>query len=418
MHGPDVSTPVVLLRSVGVAGLGITRSLGSMGVPVYSVESSAFTPASHSRYTRGWFDWSLDDHQPEETVAFLVTIAKKLGRAPVLLPTRDQAAIFLAENHADLAPWFKFPKQCPELVHSLCDKKVMQGLARKYGVPVPDTRYSASRMDVIDFAVTAKFPVMLKAIDGDRMFKLSKKRMFIVNTPEELIRTYDEINDPQNVMVQDYIPGPEENCWIFHGYFNEESECLASFTGRKLRQCRAYAGDTCLAVHEKNSTIEEIAVPFLKAIGFRGVVDMCVRYDARDHTYRFLDVNPRIGANSRVFVDPNGLDLARMYYLDITGQSFAAEPVQEGRKWLVEDYDLVSSIRYWRDGNLTFRQWFSSLKGVDEFGYLHLRDPLPAFARLADDVIEIVRRFRGRRSTSSPVAATEQAIAKANSKAA
>lgn len=418
MQMPDVRTPVVLLRSVGHSGLGITRSLGSWGVPVYPVEWSRLTPAFYSRYTRGHFRWELEKRRAEDSVSFLLSIGKKVGRGALLLPTRDQAAIFLAENSEALSSWFTIPRQSPELVHALVDKQTMYRLAKPFGVPLPETCFPASRAEVVEFASSARFPVLLKAIDGDRMVRLARKRMFLVKSADELLLRYDEINDPQNVMLQDYIPGPEDHCWIFHGYFDRNSECLAAFTGQKVRQCRAYGGDTCLGVYTKNSIIEETAIRFLKGVGYSGIVDLCLRYDARDDLYKVLDVNPRIGANSRIFVSDGGLDLARICYLDMTGQSRVAEPVREGRKWQVEDYDLISCARYWLDGNLSFRKWIASLRGVDEYGYFDFRDPLPAVARLADDVAELLKRFRRLTNATEKISSTQNTPAKASSRAA
>jgi hypothetical protein len=43
----------------------------------------------------------------------------------------------------------------------------------------------------------------------------------------------------------------------------------------------------------------------------------------------------------------------RTLYQDMTGQSVLPGSNVEGRKWIVEDCDWVSALRYWRDGRLT-----------------------------------------------------------------
>jgi D-aspartate ligase len=398
---PDLSTPVVVLRGVAHGGLGITRSLGSWGVPVYTVESKRLTPAFYSRYSRGNFLWNLEEHRADESVSFLRSVADKLGRDALLFPTSDRAAIFLAENADALTPWFTFSRQAPELVKCLCSKREMYWRATRHGLPVPETRFPTTRAEIANFATMLNFPVVLKAIDGDRISKRLRRRMFIVHSSSELMRAYEQINDPQNVVLQDYIPGQEDNCWIFHAYFNHNSECVAAFTAKKLRQCPAYAGATSLAVSRKNAVVEATLIRFLQAIGYTGLVDIDIRYDARDGLYKVLDINPRIGANFRLFVSANGFDLARIYYLEMTGQCCDVESIREGRKWLVEDFDLVASLRYWVDGNLELRGWFMSLRDIDEYGYLNLKDPLPALARLVADVVSLARRSHLDRSPST-----------------
>ncbi|MGH7227337.1 MAG: hypothetical protein ACRELF_29340, partial [Gemmataceae bacterium] len=130
-------------------------------------------------------------------------------------------------------------------------------------------------------------------------------------------------------------------------------------------------------------------------IGYRGPLDLGYRYDARDGRYKVNDINPRIGAMFRLFVDPNGVDVARAFYQDMTGQPItSAAPAVEGRKWIVEDVDLFSSIRYWRDGRLTLRDWLRSRGGIQERAFFARDDPLPlAGAYLMDAKRALNSRF-------------------------
>src|SRR5260370_31217773 len=91
---------------------------------------------------------------------------------------------------------------------------------------------------------------MLKGIDGASLERRGKPRMVIVRNPEELLRKYDEIEDPANptLMLQEYIRGGDDSVWMFNGYFNEQSECLIGFAGRTLRQPPVYTGPTCLGI--------------------------------------------------------------------------------------------------------------------------------------------------------------------------
>src|SRR5689334_4294558 len=133
----DTATPVVVLTSPHHAGLGIARSLGRLGVDVFSVDSSRWAPALFSRYCRGKFIWDLDTVPPEKSVEFLSHIAREIGRPCILIPTTDHAAIFVADHAAVLREWFTFPAQSREEVRSLCNKKRMHQLADKFRVPTP-----------------------------------------------------------------------------------------------------------------------------------------------------------------------------------------------------------------------------------------------------------------------------------------
>jgi predicted ATP-grasp superfamily ATP-dependent carboligase len=93
------------------------------------------------------------------------------------------------------------------------------------------------------------------------------------------------------------------------------------------------------------------------------------------------------------------MDVARALYRDMTGQPVLAGPPDEGRKWMVEDMDLVSAFRSWREGTLTLRAWAASLRGVHERACFALDDPLPFFAMGVADCCELFQWFRRKRDT-------------------
>jgi len=122
-----------------------------------------------------------------------------------------------------------------------------------------------------------------------------------------------------------------------NGYFNHDSDCLATFTGKKLRQWPPHAGVASLAECEPNETVEATTRRFMKAVGYQGLVGIGYRYDARDGLYKVLDVNPRVSGVFRLFVAADGMDIARVAYLGLTHQPvppIAAPPgakVDDGR---------------------------------------------------------------------------------------
>ena len=375
------SIPVVILDGLGHNSVCIARSLGRLGVPVYAVDSSSGAFASFSRYCKGKFDW--DDSLPSsESVQFLLEVGQRIGQRSILIATSDGSATFVADNTHALQEWFIFPNVSSELVHMLCSKKESYYLARRLGIPTPEAVFPSSRRDVLIFLRTAVFPVMLKGIDGNRLSRHCGQRMFIAQTASELLEKYDSIEDLKNpnLMLQEYIPGDDEAVCGLEGYFNESSECVFAVTGKKLRQWPAYKGVTTLGICVKMETIENITKEFMTAVRYKGILDIGYRYDSRDGLFKVLDVNPRIGCTFRLFVAENGMDVARALYLDLTGQPVVPATACVGRKWIVEDLDVLSSLCYLRDRKLTLKQLIRSFRGIKETAFFALDDPLPFIA--------------------------------------
>jgi predicted ATP-grasp superfamily ATP-dependent carboligase len=129
----------------------------------------------------------------------------------------------------------------------------------------------------------------------------------------------------------------------------------------------------------------------MKAVGYRGILDIGYRYDARDGAYKLLDANPRIGATFRLFVGTNGLDVARALYLDLTGQEVPPTQARQGRKWLVENKDLESWLALRREGEWPIGAWLRSLRGVQERAWFARDDPAPFLMMCVGLLSRVVR---------------------------
>jgi D-aspartate ligase len=376
----DNSTPVVVLVCHHHVGLGIVRSLGRLGVPVYCIDANRFCPAFFSRYCRGKFLWDLHASPDSASLRFLLEVGRTIGRRTVLIPTSDIGTMFVEDHAAALAERFIFPNRDAGLIRALCSKRDMYFLAKRCNVPAPETSFPRSRTDVLEYLASARFPILFKPIYPHLALQSSRPwRMALAHTEQELLHHYDALEDPSspNVMLQEYIPGADHMTWTFNGYFDQQGECRLAFTGRKLRNFPPYFGQASLAVCQHNEDVEKTALRFMTSIGYKGPLDLGFRYDARDGQYKVNDVNPRIGAMFRLFVGQNGMDVARALYQDTTGQSVIPSCTPEGRKWIVEDVDLFSSIRYYRDDKFTLRQWLNSFHAIQETTFLSRDDPWP-----------------------------------------
>lgn len=379
----DTSTPVLVLK-MHHGSLGIARSLGRLGVPVYGLCHASQEPAGLSRYWRECYPWDIESAPEPKSIEFLLALGKKLGRRAILIPVSDRTAQFVADHTGTLEQCYIFPDVSSELVRRLTSKKQMHAIANAIGIPTAKTYFPRSRAEVLQFTDRAVFPLMLKADDGVRLFARTGSKMAIVRTPAELLEQYDrwEDADSPNLMLQEYIAGGDETLWMFNGYFNDASECLAGFTGIKIRQTPPSMGSTSLGLCLPNPEVDQLTRRFMKAIGYQGILDIGYRYDVRDHRYKVLDVNPRIGSTFRLFVDKNGLDVVRALYRDLTAQGVPKPVSADGRKWCVEDMDFETFRLTRRTGHLSLGEWLATLRGVDE-GAWFARDDLRPFLSIA-----------------------------------
>src|SRR6266702_4518800 len=110
----DTSIPALILKvgqyPLHVGGLGAIRTLGRLGVPVYTISEPGLTPAVASRYCAGRFVWRTTVHDPDDLmIADLRAVGAYIGRPSVIVPTDDEAAVLAAEHAEELSDRFLLP---------------------------------------------------------------------------------------------------------------------------------------------------------------------------------------------------------------------------------------------------------------------------------------------------------------------
>jgi len=219
------STPVLILNCK-LGALGIMRSLGVEGVSLYGVDEDRHSAGFLSRYCRGKFLMGFDEQREQEYLDDVIRLGQKLGERTILIPTSDELSLFVAKYSDQLCKYFLFPRNEHTLVSELISKEGMYYLARKHAVPTPYTVFPKKLDEVMAYAEDAKFPVMLKGIHGNRLQTRTGMKMVIVHSKKDLVENYQLLEDPElpNLMLQEYIPGGDDQIYIFNGYFNEKSE--------------------------------------------------------------------------------------------------------------------------------------------------------------------------------------------------
>lgn len=376
----DVSTPAVVLKFdpnvMHHGGLGVIRSLGRAGVPVYGVHEDRLAPAAGSRYLRGRLFWRPDPADADRVLAGLARLAEIIGRPAVLITTDDAGAIFLAEHGAALRRSFRFPDPPPDLPRRLAGKYSLHEVCREFGVASPRTALPSSLAQAREFARATGYPVIAKLTAPWRAGGLRSTQ--VAADEAELGRIYDACaHADAGLMLQEFVPGGRGHDWFFHGYCDANSDCRPAFTGVKERSYPSGAGLTSFGRSVPNDALRGEITGLLARLGYRGLLDLDIRLDARDGRYHLLDFNPRLGAQFRVFRDAAGTDVALAAYLDLTGQPIPPAGQVDGRSFLVENYDPISALARWRTRELGPRAWLASVRGADELAWFAADDLRP-----------------------------------------
>ena len=401
----DTATDAVLLkldRNVfHHGGLGVIRSLGRLGIRVHAMREDRFAPAGASRYARRTVSPMPDRAHPDDVIELLDRLADRLPGPAVLVTTDDAGAILLAEHGDKLRSRYLFPEPPADLPRRAAGKVTLAEICRVAGVPHPATTVPVDAAGATAFADACGYPVVAKVNlpwIADRTVGLPSTT--VVRSPEQLLALIERARratgdgPDTGLLLQEYLApapaGPPQD-WFFHGYFDAASRCLFGHTGIKERSFPAHAGLTSYGRWVLNDRLRAEAVALLSGLGYRGPVDLDYRWDPRDDSYRLLDLNPRLGAQFRLFEDSADIDVVRAMHLDLTGRAVPAGAAVPGRALFVENYDPVAALAYRREGSLSLRSWLSSVRSADEAAWFARDDLAPFFVTGARTLSQVAK---------------------------
>jgi predicted ATP-grasp superfamily ATP-dependent carboligase len=346
--GPDVPALVLRLdRNPFHHGtLGAVRSLGRAGVEVHAVVESARSPVTRSRYLHRAHVRPPGDLGPEAFVELLLAVSERIGRRAVLIAMDDLCALGVAAHAPRLASRFVFPEQAADATAALADKEELVRLCARAGIAHPETIVPGSAAEAaaavrrLGLPLVAKWsrPWLLDPRTGLRSTSLVTSHA----EAQRLFRCSGVAGS--RLLLQRHLPDGPHSDWFFHGYFSRGSVCLLGGTGRKELAWPPRAGLTAKGRWQHNDEVRGAALQLVAQSGYRGVLDLDFRRDPAGGAYRLLDVNPRPGAQFRLFTDEGGLDVVRSLYLDLTGRPVPQAPGRPGRVFVAENYALLSVL--------------------------------------------------------------------------
>ena len=255
-------------------GLGIARSLGRQGVPVFVLDderSIARTSRYVQRHTRVG-----ELRSREQTLDALVHTVERFGlHGWVLYPTREETVAAVAVERKALGELLRIPTPEWASVRQAWDKRETYRVAADLGIPTPKTWLPQDEEELALVDLTR--PVVVKPAIKENFFYATGAKGWRADTPDELVARYREaaaVVDPEEIIVQEVIPGGGDRQVAYCAFF-KDGRTVASMTARRLRQHPSDFGRASTFVETVDiPELEALSLRFLDAIGYYGLVEL------------------------------------------------------------------------------------------------------------------------------------------------
>jgi D-aspartate ligase len=378
-----------LLLGCDYRALGIARSLGRQGIPVDALRRPGEPLAAASRYVRHSIPWPRD---PADHVAFLCELgAARSGWA--LIPTADETAALAARHHDRLSEFFTVAVPSWEVLKWAYDKRLTYVLADRLGVAQPRTILPRDA-DALT-RVEIGFPAVLKPAVKESFNRLTAAKAWRVDDRDELLERYSEaatLVDPALLMVQELVPGGGDDQFSFAALCRDGVP-LAWLTARRTRQYPADFGRASTFV--ETAACRPIEAPsrrLLSELGFTGLVELEFKRDARDDTFKLLDINPRVWGWQSL-CGRAGIDFPFLQWRMLNGLRVPPSRARNGVRWLRVATDTPTALSEVLHRRLSLRRYVASLRPGHERAIMAWDDPLPGLAELPVLGYVLVRRL-------------------------
>jgi D-aspartate ligase len=360
--------------------LGIVRSLGRRGIPVWVAQSSTgdHRLASTSRFSRRHITYPEDE---KHRLSFFLELGERAGLTNwTLFASADSTAAFVARHHAELATQFRLTTPPWSSSRWAYDKRLTYELAARLGVPYPRVFTPASSNELARYF--GPFPAILKPATRPRLDG-PRAKAWPVGDRAELSARYDEIAplmEPGALMIQELIPGAGGQLSV--AALCQGGEPLVATVAERVRQYPMDFGRSSTYVRTiEDREVVELARRVLAELRLDGLVEIEFKRDHRDGLCKLLDINLRVWGWHTIG-NRRGLDFVYLAWLLANGYPVAPIAAPAGLRWLRMTTDLPAALSEIRRGQLSLPAYLRTLVESHDRAVAALDDPLPGVLEL------------------------------------
>ncbi len=283
------------------------------------------------------------------------------GVGLLLVAAGDYYVRMIIENRDRLSEWFTIPYIDLDLLDRIVRKDLFYALLDEVDVPYPTTVVVDAARDLGEERdLPFGFPVVMKPADSALYHYAEfpgKLKVFIHDTPEQLATALAAVrasNYDGKFLLQEFIPGDDTNMRVLTCYSDRHGKVRFGAVGHVLLEEHhpLAVGNPCVIINTEIDEIIEQATRFLEHVGYVGFSNFDLKYDRRDGTLKFFEINVRLG-RSNFYVTAGGNNVSEWYVRDwVRHEEMAGVEIARGEhlfafvpKYVIKKYVLDPVLR-------------------------------------------------------------------------
>lgn len=342
--------------------LGVIRSLGERGIPVYYVTDKVHVFPNHkSKYIVQTIYCEMDE---KEFVSTIKSVCIQQYAHGVIFPTSDITALYLDKNYTSLKECCSFSHAYGKLELEM-DKRQMVARAENAGLRVPNSA-SADARKLPD---NINFPCIIKPLTSAFGEKSDITICYNETELSSATKVYIEKSN-LNILIQDFVTDVRQEIAV-PGLSLPNGEVIIK--GVVNKHCIMGNGSTVYGEYsiDEHSALYEKISKYIQSVGYVGIFDMEFLLD-NSGEYHFIECNYRNGAYGYA-VTAAGYNMPYIFFQTITSQLWN-KPKKLQSVVFMEERSYILNLTQKR---MSPWHWLKAVLSTDVFLWFNRRDLRP-----------------------------------------
>jgi predicted ATP-grasp superfamily ATP-dependent carboligase len=258
---PSRPWPQAVVVGLEINGLALTRALNRRGVSCIAVTQPGWSPTFTSRSIAQLY--CCAEWQKDSLIETLLHLGRRLDEPAVLLLTKDESVLWVADAAQELAEYYRFALPDRATVQLLMNKAQFYARALKDGWPVPRGYMVESEAELLKVLPDVPLPAILKPqLRNSDYRRADIPKAFRVATREDLLAAYRRVAVyEREAIVSEWIEGRDTTLYSCRGFWDRDGKPVVQHAARKLMQWPVETGNmAALEIPRPEDWVEPLAI--------------------------------------------------------------------------------------------------------------------------------------------------------------
>jgi len=369
----------VIVLGCSLTGYAVMRALARKNLHIIGITYSKRDVAQLSRYVSEVEQCPAPTDE-KQFVACLIQNADRWAGA-LILETADSAAMALSKNKDVLSKYYRIATPDWDVLNIFMEKEKTYALAKQFDIPHPNS-IPLFQLEDLGKVSGILYPCILKPILSSPFTDRFHVKNFEVHNDRELEEKFKLCLEAGLAMVlQEIIPGPDDNLYKMQGYVNSQGKLVGRFFYRKLRQHPPQFGIARVGISmDREPEVERLTEELLRRANYRGYFSNEFKLDPRDGQFKLIENNCRMPRSGMLAIAA-GINFPWLMYQDLVlNQQCDITDYKIGTYWIDFWTDLYNSLFRRKKEEIRLRDYVSPYFARDKvFSDLDFEDLKPFF---------------------------------------